>query len=440
MAAIFGKASAWASLAMVLVACGSTNDPPGDGPGSGGAGGAGGSGGGPVDAPLPEWVPQPGQIVNVNLNNLSDVSPCPEKGCWYFAGGQQAPWRNWNGAAFASGFSTYGAMVFWGGGHGGGDDVSLYVFDFTSNKWSRVGPSNPETDYNGLVDPTWQDYLHEGSYIVPALHTYNYPTYVPPNKSGTGPKGSWLLPMLVRNGPPVAPHAVDLETGVWTRFSSAIGTFEAQGPYTGVLEDTKRGRIFWAGSDEPGVNWLDFEETHPRTIHREKIAWAWATGGYYPRHVYVPEVDMAVGFWTQYGQTKVLGEVLDMSSGVPVLKAFIPWPDHDVNGAGFGVDWCPITKKFYIYEGRGKNTVETLTPSSLDFTTATWTWGTETFGGDAPAWSTEMTGGGGDVAMSKWRYIPQLRSFAWSDGVAYSAPVDGVTRDGIMQLWRPSGT
>ena len=77
---------------------------------------------------------------NVSLNNLSALNPCPTENCWFTGSGhQQAAWRNWNGAAWAPGYSANGAMVFWGGGHGGGEDVSLYLFDFTTATWSRIG-------------------------------------------------------------------------------------------------------------------------------------------------------------------------------------------------------------------------------------------------------------------------------------------------------------
>ena len=399
-----------------------------------------------VPSALQAYIPAPGGTSNVNLNDLSALNPCPTNNCWYSQSSkQQAPWRNWNGAAWAPGFSPHGALVFWGGGHGGGEDVGLSVFDFTTGRWSRVGPNNPQTsDYTSQLDATFYDSLQQGSYIVPALHTYNYPAYVPPNSSGSGPKGSWLLPQLV-GGPTsgAKAHAVDLATGQWSRFSQGAGV-SGQSPYAGSIEDTRRGRVWWAAMDLSSINMLDFNEPHPRAVHIQPLqpaGAAFAFGGYYARHVYVPESDMAVGFWCFYAQTGVRGEVYDMTSGRPVQMSAGNWPTMNVAAAGFGVDWCGATRAFYIYEGFGATRVLKLKPSSLEFHQCSWTWSEEPF--NNPAWelNPNNVGRGGAQPMSKWRYIPWLRSFAWSDGPNFSALcADGVRRDGVMQLWRPLGS
>ena len=331
-------------------------------------------------------------------------------------------------------------MIYWGGGHGGGSDVSLYLFDFSTGLWSRVGPPNPAADYSASIDPVWDDYLVDGNYIVPGLHSYNYPSYVPPKASGTGAKGSWLLPQHISGNGGAIPHAVDLSTGKWTRFARAPGV-SGQSPYAGAFEDTRRGRLWWAAMELPTLNMLDWAESHPRAIHRVRVlpeGAVYAFGGYYARHVYVPEADMAIGFWCQYGQTRVRGQVLNLASGNPVHVGGDPWPEKHMRGAGFGADWCSATQTFYFYEGFGSNKVITLKPSGLDFAKCSWQWGEEAFNGAAWAGS---PGGGGEVPMSRWRYIPALKCFAWSDGPNFSALcADGQTRDGIMQLWRPLGT
>jgi hypothetical protein len=225
-------------------------------------------------------------------------------------------------------FPPHGALAFWGGGHGGGDDVGLTVFDFSTGLWSRIGPDNPAAQYSGAdgesgLDPVFYDYLHEGSYIVPALHTYNYPAYVPPNLPGSGPKGSWLMPQLVGGTKSGAiPHAVNLETGEWTRFSNGRG-LSGQSPYAGSIEDTRRNRVYWAAISGATLNMLDLNEVHPRSIQQVAIlprGTIFVHGGYYARHVYVPESDMAVGFWCRYQETLLRSEVLDLSPGTPVSR------------------------------------------------------------------------------------------------------------------------
>ena len=394
-----------------------------------------------VPSALQAYIPAPGKTANINLNDLSAFNPCPPNDCWYSQSSRlQAPWRNWTGAAWAPGYSAYGALVFWGGGHGGGEDAGLYVFDFTTGQWSRVGPTNPSTDYTASLDATYYDYLHEGSYIVPALHTYNYPAYVPANSAGSGSKGSWLLPQLVGNvGSGAQPHAVDLATGKWTRFTSNVGVTTGAETYCGSLEDTRRKKVWWSAMGQSTVNYIDFNEAHPRKVKQHVMAaGSFAYGLFYCRHVYVAEADYAVGFGCLYAKDDLIWELLDMSSGAPVQVSVFgktPWAGMKVRGAGFGVDWCPDTQAFYMYEGYGATRVLKLKPSSLEFSTCTWTWSEEVFA--LPAWEADPYGAtrGGAPPMSRWRYIPWLRCFAWSDGPNYSAVcADGVTRDGVMQL------
>ena len=394
---------------------------------------------------LAAYIPEPGKTANVNLNSLTPLNPCPTNNCWYTGSSNlQASWRNWTGAAWAPGFSPYGALVFWGGGHGGGSDVGLYVFDFTTGLWSRVGPANPAQDYLHLVEANvdFYDHLHEGSYIVPGLHTYNYPAYVPPDLPGSGPRGQWLLPQLVGGANSGAkPHAVDLATGVWTRFSTGPGV-GGQSPYTGSIEDTRRQRVWWATIGDAWMNMLDLTEPHPRNIHVRRLlptGSQYGHGGYYARPVYVAETDMVVSLWCFYLQTRVRGEVYDLSRGELVHMGALTLPPLDIpTGAGFGLDWCPHTRAFYLYPGWGSEQVFKLTPSSLEFHECTWEWSEERFAG--AVFQASGTGSGAQP-FSRWRYVPWLRCFAWTDGPGVSGMVaDGQQRDGIVQLWRPLGT
>lgn len=377
----------------------------------------------------------------MNLNDLSPLNACPGNRCWYSQSeGQMAAWRNWTGAAWAWGYSPNGALVFWGGGHGGGEDVGLYVFDFSTGLWSRVGPQNPPQSFTASLDATWDDYFYQGDYLVPGLHTYNYPAYVPPFSGGSGPRGSWLLPQHISGRVGARPHAVDLSTGRWTRFAVEPGVSGAS-PYAGSIEDTKRGRVWWGAMDQASLNMLDFGEAHPRRIKVipcKPSGSIFAFGGYYARHVYVPEADMAVGFWCQYAQQRVLGEIYSFSTGEPVRVAGAPWPEKLLRGPGFGVDWCGISRRFYFYGGYGSTRVVSLRPSSLDFSSCSWTWDEEVFSN--PAWAPRSGNviTGGETPMSRWRFVPRLGCFGWSDGPNFRAVcADGATRDGVMQLWRP---
>lgn len=405
------------------------------------------------DYTLPAYVPVAGSANanSINLNTLSSVDDCPSGTCWWSGSSRQrSAWRNWTGASHNWANGDRGSISHWGGGHGGGDNHALWDFDLNSRLWRRIGPSNPPTDYIAAVDAPgndWNDYLWEGSYIVPSLHTYNYPAYVPPGYPGAGTKGQWILPHLV-GGPNSGgkPHAVDLSTGVWTRATSNFAVTDNGETYSGSIYDSKRGRLYWAAIGAFRFNRIDFNDPAPRAVSQVTITGGggnFAFGGYYARHVYVPEADMALGLYTYYAQTNIRGEVFNFASGNPVsmgvITSSLPVLNF-VHGAGFGFDWCPITRAFYLYEGRGTATVYKLTPSTLNFATCTWTLTTESFSN--PAWDS-VTGNTalGPQPMSRWRYIPWARAFGWSDGPdASGVCVDGQTRTGIMQLWRPAGT
>ena len=400
---------------------------------------------------LPSFVPSSGAINNINLNTLDSVNACPANTCWYSKSSKNAaPWRNWTGAVYASGYSQFGAVCFYGGGHGGGDDSSLYVFDMTVQMWSRVGPAMPSTDYTASVDPTWKDFLVSGSYVVPAVHTYGFPSYLEPGIGGTGPKGAWMLPLTVSGSPTSSPHNVDLATGVWTRGTTTARAAEVGEVYAGAFRDSVRKRTYWG---EMGVNllkWIDETEAAPRTLRTLSVP-SFSFGGYYSRHVYVPEADQTIGLWLRYADTTPLrGEVFSHVTGVPVHAGGIDANLPSINlfnwegspGPGFGFDWCPDTQAFYLMEGPGVTRVLKLTPSTLNFATCSWTITAIT----TPAFAKEppsgISGGpgAGSQPFSKWRYIKALKSFVWSDGPSTSGVcVDGATRTGLFQLWRVPG-
>lgn len=399
-----------------------------------------------IEPETPLWVPAPGAVAAVNLNTLFEVDPCPAGTCWYSQAGKlSAPWRNWSGAAWCPQYSRYGAMVFWGGGHGGGEDHGVYVFDFTTGLWSRVGAMPPAADYTASLDATWIDYLHGSDRIVPALHTYNYPAYVRPGLPGVGAKGAWLLPALVHSSVAHAPHIVDLETGAMSRYTTNAYPMRGGSPYAGSIEDTSRD-VVWVGTvGDSYLTKIDLTQASRTQTDVLVAGGSYAFGGYYARHVYVPEADMAVGFWCRYGETALRGEVIDLATGSPVWTTYLDaaLSSFDMTGAGFGIDWCPDKQAYYAYEGSGAARVVKITPSSLDFATCTWSITTETVTGLVNQGAGGYGGGtgAGSQPMSKWRYNALLGCFVWCDGPVPSGHVarDGGTRSGLVQLWRPAG-
>ena len=385
----------------------------------------------------PSWLPLHGEMRSIHANALSSVNVCPPNNCWFSESlKQNGPWTNWTGAVFAPDYSKYGAMVFWGGGHGGYSGTEYTIFDLETRLWSVIGAQVPQEAFD-LADSVWFDIDVAGSLITPAVHTYNHPVYVPPAFGG-GVKGSWLLTYNVEGGARagIAPHAVNLSTGVSSRYTAnAISPYYANGPYGGSFVDTKRNIVWlWPGHSSNATAKINLNNV-PRTV--EEVSGV-RTPGYYFNPVYVEAADMVVAVWGDGPTIKTTA--YDLASGTPVRFDFEQneqraWTH---NGSGFGFDYCVHTGKFYLYEGYGATTIHVLTPPE-DWKTGTWVWSTENIGGEAPVDYQENGGSQGQQPFNKWRYNPRLRVFMWSQGTVSRNSLDGVSRDGAFQIYRPLG-
>lgn len=379
------------------------------------------------------WVPDPGQLKSVHLNSLSSLNPCPTATCWYSESHKQnGPWANWNGAVFAPEYSQYGAMVFWGGGHGGYSGTEYYIFDLSTRQWSRIGEQIPE----GFTVSDWYDYQVNGSYVVPALHTYCHPIYISPSQGG-GVKGSWLMGYNVGGpGSNIQPHAVDLATGVSTRFTSnKQEIYLANGPYGGAFVDTNR-NVAWLlpGHNSDQNAKINLAST-PKTVELVSSFW---NPGYYFNPVFVQAKDVMIAAWLDGSTIMING--YSLATGTPVAFTVTQGSTRTKNTAtnGLGFDYCQHTGKFYAYEGYGDTTIHVLTPPD-NWTSGTWTWATETMGGEAPIDLLEVGGSSGQQPFSKWKYNPSLKCFMWSQGTVSRQCTDGVARDGAFQLYKPVG-
>lgn len=386
--------------------------------------------------------PTPGLLKSVHANDLSALNPCPGNQCWYSeANKQNGPWALWTGGVFAPDYSTYGAMVYWGGGHQGYDGTEHYVFDLTTQQWSRLG--NPiATDFHADIDATWCDYQTLAGPVVAALHTYAGPVYLSPTQGG-GPKGSWCMPFNVY-GPlngiqgSYNPHAVDLATGMWSRLTAAPYTQTYPGGPNGCcFVDTKRG-VIWGmmGNDDNRTIKIDLMQS-TKTIVPVTSFYA---PGTYALPVYVEAKDLTIAAYVNYGTKTIRLKGFDLATGTPVEFTITQGSSVDtVFGPGMGMDWCPDTGKFYLYEGVGTTLLYVLTPPT-NWKTGTWTWSTETMGGEAPANTNEVQQTQGPMPFTKWKYNPALQCFMWSQGTVSRPSPDGTARTGAFQLYRPLGT
>lgn len=417
----------------------------------------------------PAFAPSPGQLKSIHLNSLSAINPCPSNSCWFSGNNRiNGPWTNWCGAEFAPDFSTYGAMLYWGGGHMGSNDTAFSVFDLTTQKWLRLG-SVPaadattgitnDTSFYDKIDQTWCDYVDpehsDKGPIPPASHTYSIPAYVS-SKLGGGAKGSWVLPFQVWGpytrstdgqvlGGGFKPHAFDLASEVWTRFTPSPyeAVDKANTPSGASFVDTKRG-VLWSLPFSNGRDNIKIDlNTGVRTIVSTNSDYVYGPG-YNSVIRYVESADLAVAMWSDAGTNHLVGvNLYSTSSGSLVNLGQIKLSNAaPAAGDGFGFDWCPDTGKFYILSQSRSNVLNVLTPPPMgQWTTGNWVWSTETMSGETPVTIESVSPGGqGSLVLSHWTYNPSLKCFMWAQGTASTTSPDGVTRDGAFQLYRPLGT
>lgn len=391
---------------------------------------------------LPYPLPIEGEVVNIHLNSLSSVNPCPGDACWYSENdGMDGPAANWCGAIYAPDYGTHGAWVTRGGGHGGYNGVELHLFDIGTGRWSVVGSTPPDGAWLLTLDATWGDYSYGGGYIVPADHTYNLMVYIGPDEGG-GAQGSMLVMCSTYGGfDGYRPHAIDLATGVSTRFTTGVYTpYMAFGAYGGAFVDTNRHVAWGVAGIENNTNCkIDLTAT-PKVVTAVS---SFFTGGLYFNPCFAPEADMTLGVWSKSGEPNVNLVLYDMSSGTPTIVTLTTATDLPKFALdAYSVAWHPGTKKFYIYGGIGQTVIHTLTPPALyaNWTTQNWTWGTETPTGAAFANVLEVVpGASGAHPFNKMLFHPPTNCLMWTNGLCVRTSPDAVSRDGAFQLYRPIG-
>lgn len=425
--------------------------------------------GGRIVAGRFSYIPEVGMRSNVNKNTAWSVDPdagAAHPGKWYSGYGNYnsvaSMFGGWNAGIWCPGYSRDGALVAFGGGHGSNIGCFATIFDFTTRLWSTVGLQNIAGDgawlTDGSRDSEWMDYSLGTSKVFELTHMYATVQYIGPQYSGVGSRGALYIPNAydyIRGGAAAvkyAPHLLDLETGVMTRaVSSAPTNGIGDGQAISVLDTGNQKIWLFAGNF---VRYIDLTQSHPRSLQTHSITYEPGPGNIFGTNIWVYEksfeycsttqmILMVQGAGTTNGAISAL--LIDVSSGWPVVTDIaLPTYTAAHGGQDISIVWVPRLGKFYLYEGGGDTFCTTLTPSSLNFRSCTWTWGKESFGGAAPASrSGVVVGAFASSVQAPWRhmhYSEPLECLVWVDGPDTSGVcVDGVTRTGLAQLWRPPG-
>lgn len=364
---------------------------------------------------IPSWVPPEGKFADISLNELIDVNPCPSNGCTWSGGGYgpEEMFRVWCGGVFAPEYGSKGAFLMMGGGHLSYDGNEVYAFDIASRSWVCHGTPS---DYSGT------DIQADGEYpdgTSPPPHTYGMTGYLPPAWGG-GTLGSLLLFGFPGGSVEQRVHAINLETGVWSRFTSA--NLQFGNSYGAAVRDVSRSG-WWV---VPSVCTRMYFVSSSGTVTAQHTNTNLNSGGQ-SMAALIPSRDILVNL--EYGPGLLWLDLASLSSN----PSGTYWNVITTSGTGptasdlykWGFEWSTLLDCFVCYQGTGQNTIYKLTPPAV--LTDAWVWSSEVLTAqhsESPSYLSANANG-------HWRRfveIPELHTFLWAESGA-----------GPVQAWRPSG-
>lgn len=353
----------------------------------------GGGGGG-----LPAWMPAPGEVKSISLNNIADVrqSPYPITYPNYLSGDPPNKWDQ-SGTVFSRFTGNMGSLIQTAmGGHGSDQATDGFVFDIETRLWRRIMNTYPDPGTRRIVNGqtvTWYtdvegvsfsrehcEYLVNGEfgkwygYTPSTFHTRGLQVV---RKGGTNNQGILTHPFthtIAGSGGPQSTWIHDLDLGVdnptfdpnivhWTRgpkwpagltgpgngiFSfydeslNAVGVITTQtaGYMTGAhfwKYDCNTGTAsLWAESDPWGVVYLTTDSGGCYIEHRKLLLLFNTINGY----MQISAIDVA-GVYPKAGRTNQFFKAIRDLNVVnrPQPTAGADYPSH-----GFHMDYSPTHK------------------------------------------------------------------------------------------------
>ena len=335
----------------------------------------------------------PGHWLELSLNTLDDVDPCPAQDCSYSAvEGLSGIIDDWCGGAFASGFGVSGGLVLHGGGHNGYFGSELYVFDVESQLWQRH--TEPYDDGSGSVAPACDDAtgLYPDGSPCPT-HTYDRVQYDPVANA---------FVLLFSTPDPVCggcdapyPVAFDFDDDTW-----ALGQIHpAPSPATGgsTAYDPTRNAIWYlpayngqfAQYDLGAAQWTLYDNYNLSIDAVSAID---------------PGRDLFVTVEGRETQTVIVHDLADpMAGGVTVT---LDGSSPVLESGAQGFVWDPVSEQFIGWAGGTE--VWGLVPPDGDWQTNAWTWLRFDAADDNAVTPTDPNERG---TYSRWRYVPAYNVF-----------------------------
>lgn len=356
---------------------------------------------------------------------LSTVDPDPTRAAPYSGVGGQAGFLSTTGMAFSPFYGTLGGLAIVGGGHADYGGNECYVFELDSMTWKRINePSTALEPVFTIGTPSGADVLHgelrDGTPM--SCHGYANTIVIPGGNKGLLLMHSSLA--LIWSGGFCSgwSHAVDLETGARTRFSTneqpvqhdASGN-AINGSHA-VTYDVAAGRVY--GVPRGGFHDL-FSYLDLATRAHVRVPFGASNLGYNPCATQHPVggLMLLVGGYGTYNQPHAfqLGaiDLANTARGLQTLRIAGDIPPAMVSPCQ-AIDWDTDRNVGYVFSANstydgpasGDNAGAYRLEPPTDLLGGTWTLTRIQFPEPMPANNT-------DGSYSRWRYIPTLKKFAY---------------------------
>lgn len=367
--------------------------------------------------PLPYSLPGAGEAVAIGTNTADDVRPAGASSTdWAYAN-----FNSYGGGVFAPGYSRIGAyVVASAGGHGAPGNTDALIFDFETAAWSRLA----NLDHTPFVSPDlgsgdtsgnpWFEI--NGTSIPAPSHLYNSVAYIPPALGG-GRRGSFVkmgnwattYPSGAKGG---GIHALDLDTGAWSRLGAGPGDILPTDDYENVsVEDESASRIYFFQQLIHRTNRIQYFDLIDGHLHDSpSMPYARDHSGHSYHVVFVDPVRRLLVQHQEGWPLRCL-EINDLAAG---------WRDLNTTGtppdAANRIIHDPGSGRFFTHTNDAGNVIHRLTPPSGDPLAGAWVWDTVTVRGATLPPFTDTGSNDGRRHYSTFFYIPALGVFAWISG------------------------
>jgi hypothetical protein len=397
---------------------------------------------------LPQWVPNIGKFRDVSQDFPSAADPDPGFTAIYRGtAGFTSVWDVWNSGVYAPTLGTYGVMLFFGGANRSYDGNAIIAYDIGARTHLRL--SEPAlysslTEISGDSNTTNVNVSVDGGFpngTAFPCHTYALPTFLP-SDAGGGALGSWVYMCHLQNNVNIVYNnfwRFDLSARTWSRWRSPFqhGAYN----YNGMCYDSTRKRLWLvAPSSLYGLKALWLVDMTTSSIVRVTISGGATSSNQFasgnspsqPAPAYMPNKDCLV--FPGAANTMVCVDVSGVTAaGVGTAVAHVITQSGTAcpsmwNNVGFGVEsiggmeYCSYDGNLWALNQFNGTTVAQLfklTPPAGALT-GTWTWSTAenltNTSGETLALRASSSGSVGDKGIwGRFRYVPPLRSFIWSD-------------------------